>query len=152
MLQEIFHDFVTEAQTNQKQLFVLVADEAHWGITPNSSHDFFVNSTKLAELPNVIVLLVSATPANILTSDSRIPHQFLPSAATPPMLASTPTGMLCPSFQSSCQRGIRIHAPQTAEGPILRDLKVTRPFPSICILAQHIWRKCSHAAVPQMTA
>ena len=76
---------------------MLVADEAHWGIRARSAHDIYVNSTEFAELPNAIVLLVSATPANLLTSKSRIPAEMLadPQAHLKPAI--------CPSYVEGCK-------------------------------------------------
>ena len=82
------------AKEEPQTLLVIVADEAHWGITnrPNKKkvgddsettshdneavrktvHDLVVNSWDDEEYPNVIVLLVTATPYNLLTENSRI--------------------------------------------------------------------------------
>ena len=53
-------------------LFVLIADECHWGPTIKGKHDTFLNDLALVEAPNVLMLLVSATPYNVLTSCSRL--------------------------------------------------------------------------------
>ena len=96
-LQHLFRTFQMEAEKNKNQLYVLVADEAHWGITPDSAHDRFVNSTELARLANVVVLLVSATPANLLTKDSRILPQCLQQTLV------TPAEIINPSFLKGCE-------------------------------------------------
>lgn len=76
-MQKPFVDLERDAIGHPDQLFVLIADEAHWGIKAGSAHDCFVNSPKLTKLANVLVLLVSATPANLLTFKSRIRPQCL---------------------------------------------------------------------------
>ena len=53
-------------------LFVLIADECHWGPTTGGQHDKFVNDPELVEAANVLILLVSATPYNVLTCKSRL--------------------------------------------------------------------------------
>ena len=57
---------------NPAVLFVLIADECHWGPTVGGEHDRFVNDPELIEAANVLTLLVSATPYNVLTRNSRI--------------------------------------------------------------------------------
>eukprot|EP00741_Cyanophora_paradoxa_P012771 tig00020629_g12336.t1 len=66
-------------------LCVLVADECHWGVGRGSAHDSFVNDSnvdseypdaRLTDCENVLVLLVSATPGNVLTKKSRIPEKY----------------------------------------------------------------------------
>ena len=50
----------------------MVADECHWGPVKGSQHDKFVNDPDLCSAPNFLLLLVSATPYNVLTCNSRI--------------------------------------------------------------------------------
>lgn len=77
----------TEIDHNQERLFLLVADECEWGATVKKSgsgnamgdteqadaaaNDRMVNSW--LEKPNVVVLLVSATPEALLSTHSRVP-------------------------------------------------------------------------------
>lgn len=72
-----------KAENNKDTLFLIVADEAHWGITNSNSlntvgsNDRFINVWDDEKYSNVIVLLVSATPWNLLTANSRIPETFI---------------------------------------------------------------------------
>lgn len=56
---------------NAATLFVMVADEAHWGITSEGANDAFVNDPDLLKCPNHFLLQVTATPYNLLTAHSR---------------------------------------------------------------------------------
>ena len=75
------------AEKHPETLFLIVADEAHWGVTgaddrkdedsankSDSRHanEKLVNSWDHGKHPNVIVLLVSATPFNLLTDCTRL--------------------------------------------------------------------------------
>ena len=97
---------------NQGKLFVMVVDEAHHAAVRRGAHDAFVNDLmwkgspngqpkhgawpsrtstesatevpgKLCQAQNFVTLLVSATPACLLTGNSRLPRAyFLPKAPT----------------------------------------------------------------------
>ncbi|XP_078366598.1 uncharacterized protein LOC144650730 [Oculina patagonica] len=60
-------------------LFVVIADECHWGITKDkdqksSAHNLFINEWCKGNSPqNVVVVQISATPFNLLTQNSRLP-------------------------------------------------------------------------------
>ncbi|KAL3131249.1 hypothetical protein ABBQ38_000546 [Trebouxia sp. C0009 RCD-2024] len=98
---EAFNKFRSKVvhSDNKRKLFVMIVDEAHYYATRGSAHDAFVNDLRwdfgdgkamcgpwpsgAKELPsawpeqqNLITLLVSATPANVLTADSRVPRQY----------------------------------------------------------------------------
>ncbi len=60
---------------NKSTLFVMVADEAHWGITADGANASFVNDPALMACKNHYVLQVSATPYNLLTAQSRVPKE-----------------------------------------------------------------------------
>ncbi|XP_022807894.1 uncharacterized protein LOC111344892 [Stylophora pistillata] len=68
-----------DVQDKPQTLFVIVADECHWGITKDkerkpSAHNLFINEwCKENQHQNVIVLQISATPYNLLTQNSRLP-------------------------------------------------------------------------------
>ncbi len=71
--------FKKDASENPNKFFLVVADEAHWGITNKglmgelgANHEL-INAWDHDKYPNVFVLLVSATPWNLLTENSRIP-------------------------------------------------------------------------------
>lgn len=73
-------ELVKMSKDNPKTLILVVADEAHWGITHSetsvkgeTANNKLVNSWTDEEHPNVLVLQVSATPFNLLTDCSRIP-------------------------------------------------------------------------------
>ncbi|CAM9276681.1 unnamed protein product [Phaeothamnion confervicola] len=53
-------------------LCVVIADECHYAPTKGGAHDKFVNDADLCNAENVVTLLVSATPYNCLTKDTRI--------------------------------------------------------------------------------
>ena len=61
-------------------LFIIIADECHWGITKDkdqtpSAHNLFINEWGKEKSPrNVVVLQISATPFNLLTQNSRLPE------------------------------------------------------------------------------
>ncbi|KAL9979246.1 hypothetical protein ACROYT_G016879 [Oculina patagonica] len=60
-------------------LFVVIADECHWGITKDkeeksSAHNLFINEWCKGDSPqNVFVVQISATPFNLLTQSSHLP-------------------------------------------------------------------------------
>ncbi len=64
-------------EKNQDVLFVMIFDESHWGIGKGGAHDSILNDNDLLESENVMALLVSATPYNNLTCDSRIPERYV---------------------------------------------------------------------------
>ena len=68
----------TEVEKNPSTFYVIIFDEAHHGATTNED-----NSTPYSKLafwnsqdfPNVFVLLVSATPWNLLSVKSKVPNR-----------------------------------------------------------------------------
>ena len=74
-----FEELKQEVQEKPKTLFVIIADECHWGITKDkekkySAHNLFINEWCRGNSPrNVIVVQISATPYNLLTQNSRLP-------------------------------------------------------------------------------
>eukprot|EP01116_Phalansterium_solitarium_P005641 TRINITY_DN1746_c0_g1_i4.p1 TRINITY_DN1746_c0_g1~~TRINITY_DN1746_c0_g1_i4.p1 ORF type:complete len:817 (+),score=119.17 TRINITY_DN1746_c0_g1_i4:81-2531(+) len=68
---------VAHVEAHPKTLFVIIPDECHWGIVMDKAHDLLVNNPKLVQSPNVLQLLISATPYNVLTSMSRVPEKRL---------------------------------------------------------------------------
>lgn len=64
-------------EKNKDVLFVMIFDESHWGIGKGGAHDSILNDKDLLESENVMALLVSATPYNNLTCDSRIPERYV---------------------------------------------------------------------------
>ncbi len=64
-------------EKNKDVLFVMIFDESHWGIGRGGAHDSVLNDNDLLESENVMALLVSATPYNNLTRDSRIPERYV---------------------------------------------------------------------------
>ena len=75
-----FEELKKNVQENPKTLFVIIADECHWGITKDkeenkpSAHNLFVNEWCKGNSPhNVVVVQISATPFNLLTQNSRLP-------------------------------------------------------------------------------
>ena len=100
-VQAAFNKFRDEAGQIQhsKRLHVFIADEAHWGIKGGSVHDKYVNDNTLTNQHNSVVLLVTATPANLLTGSSRVPEVYLTSGN------SQHTGKaLVPSFSKGCEK------------------------------------------------
>lgn len=85
--------FRQEVFDNPARLFVTIADECHWGPKAFQAHDQMVNDCvapqqaaaetsasgrqNLLLQKNYIVLLVSATPYNVLSRDSRIPEEYV---------------------------------------------------------------------------
>ncbi|KAL9979248.1 hypothetical protein ACROYT_G016881 [Oculina patagonica] len=75
-----FKELKKDVQERPETLFVIIADECHWGITKDkeekkpSAHNLFVNEWCRENSPqNVIVVQISATPYNLLTQNSRLP-------------------------------------------------------------------------------
>ena len=61
-----------------RTLFVIVADEAHWGALKGKPHDTYVNDLDLIKKKNVVIMPVSATLYCLHTLDSRIPARYQP--------------------------------------------------------------------------
>jgi hypothetical protein len=75
ILPQEMEEFLQKIQTNTRVLYLLVHDEAHYHATPKGAVDAFLNDRRVLSAPNVVTLLVSATPYNLVTKDSRIPEQ-----------------------------------------------------------------------------
>ena len=95
-----FRDQVKDPDNGNK-LFVMIVDECHVGITANQAHDMIVNdfswgngdeaqrckcdklgkphpsSGELLSQDNLVTILVSATPYNLLTNKSRLPLKYI---------------------------------------------------------------------------
>ena len=74
-----FAQLKKEVLEKLKTLFIIIADECHWGITKDkdqksSAHNLFINKWCEESPRNVVVVQISATPFNLLTQDSRIPE------------------------------------------------------------------------------
>jgi hypothetical protein len=70
-----FLDFKARVKARPHTLFLMIADECHWGAISKKPHDVMINDPELNAAENVIVLLVSATPYCLLTLDSRLPEK-----------------------------------------------------------------------------
>lgn len=66
--------FFQSVQANKKILHFIIADECHWGISKNGAHAKLINSQNCE---NLFVLLVSATPFNVLSKTSRVHNDEL---------------------------------------------------------------------------
>ena len=75
-----FQELKRDVQEKPNTLFVIIADECHWGITKDkeekpSAHNLFINEWCKDKSPqNVVVVQISATPFNLLTQNSRLPE------------------------------------------------------------------------------
>ena len=75
-----FQELKRDVQEKPSTLFVIIADECHWGITKDkeekpSAHNLFINEWCKDKSPrNVVVVQISATPFNLLTQNSRLPE------------------------------------------------------------------------------
>ena len=84
--------FREEVIKRRKRLFITIADECHWGPKAFQAHDKMVNDCvpendavgrsadargSLLQQENYFVLLVSATPYNVLSRASRIPEEYM---------------------------------------------------------------------------
>ena len=75
-----FEELRRDVQDKPKTLFLIIADECHWGITKDkeekpSAHNLFINEWCNDKSPqNVVVVQISATPFNLLTQNSRLPE------------------------------------------------------------------------------
>ncbi|GBG30758.1 GREB1-like protein [Hondaea fermentalgiana] len=63
--------WMKEEVKNPKTLFVIIADECHFAPTKDGAHDWLLNNPALNG-ENVLRLLVSATPQNVLSKASRV--------------------------------------------------------------------------------
>ncbi|KAL9644082.1 hypothetical protein ABK040_005548 [Willaertia magna] len=77
-----YQKFRERVKKESSTLFVVVADECHYAITKEKAHDKIVNDSEnngsiLKEADNLFVLLVSATPYNVLSIDSNIPERYI---------------------------------------------------------------------------
>ncbi|CAH1800221.1 unnamed protein product, partial [Owenia fusiformis] len=75
-----FNEFKKQAEQNPKMLHLVIADEAHWGSDAsteevNRANDKFVNSWENDKHGNVFVLQVTATPFNLLSTNTRLPSE-----------------------------------------------------------------------------
>ncbi|CAH1802279.1 unnamed protein product [Owenia fusiformis] len=75
-----FTEFKKQAEQNPKMLHLVIADEAHWGSDASTekvdrANEKFVNSWKNDIHGNVIVLQVTATPFNLLSTNTRLPSE-----------------------------------------------------------------------------
>ncbi len=75
-----FEELKRKVTEKERTLFVIIADECHWGITKDkeekaSAHNLFINEWCKGNSPtNVFVVQISATPFNLLTRNSRLPE------------------------------------------------------------------------------
>ena len=78
-----FEQLKKDVQDKPKTLFIIIADECHWGITKDKdqkpdqkpAHNLFINEWCNDSSPrNVVVVQISATPFNLLTQNSRLPE------------------------------------------------------------------------------
>jgi len=79
--------YAEQIRSSPTRLFITIADECHWGPIACQAHDKMVNDytdsnpdvvqQDLLECKNHIVLLVSATPFNVLTQNSRLPEKYV---------------------------------------------------------------------------
>lgn len=133
-MQKAFRAFREEvlSDKNKQKLFVMVVDEAHQAATRRGAHDAFVNDLMwrsgdgppkhgawpsgpsaghvevagpLCQASNLVTLLVSATPACLLTGNSRIPRvYYLPKEPPPDTDAKAGVLGLCQfSIIRSCE-------------------------------------------------
>jgi hypothetical protein len=79
----IFGKMEEAIKKRKDTLFLLIHDEAHYGATKEKKGDeatkggavdAFINSPEVLRSDNVVTLLVSATPYNLVSYDSRIPE------------------------------------------------------------------------------
>lgn len=72
---EKFKDMIRKITKNSRTLYIVVVDEAHFGINEDSEFSSFFNQPNFDKIfANVIVLQVSATPYTMVTQYSRIPE------------------------------------------------------------------------------
>eukprot|EP00698_Gefionella_okellyi_P017046 TRINITY_DN493_c0_g1_i12.p1 TRINITY_DN493_c0_g1~~TRINITY_DN493_c0_g1_i12.p1 ORF type:complete len:1061 (-),score=158.94 TRINITY_DN493_c0_g1_i12:3446-6628(-) len=87
---------------NEDVLYVLVADECHWGLQRDGMQDSLLHYHDLRKQSNVVTLMVSATPYAVLTKSSRIPEIY-----------SEPDSLLLKTlqtFDSTCeQKSVELH-------------------------------------------
>ena len=64
---------INRINEEEDTLFFIVVDEAHYGTTKGSDFNVNFNTEEMSKKNNVILLLVTATPYSLVTSNSRIP-------------------------------------------------------------------------------
>ena len=62
---------------NERHLFVIIADESHWGYNFGGAHDKFVNDPELLKAKNLVIVHVSATSYCYLTQASRVSKKYI---------------------------------------------------------------------------
>ncbi|KAG2386909.1 hypothetical protein C9374_001944 [Naegleria lovaniensis] len=72
----IFEAFRNRIEKEQDTLFIVIADECHFAITKDGAHDNIVNDALALKHNNFFVLLVSATPYNVISVDSNVPEVY----------------------------------------------------------------------------
>jgi hypothetical protein len=78
-----FKKFKKEVLEKPKSIFVLIADESHWGYNKDGAHDNFVNDADLLKATNLVIIQVSATPYCNLTRHSRVPEKYIEDTSQP---------------------------------------------------------------------
>jgi hypothetical protein len=68
-----FNRMKREIQEDEKRLVLFIHDEAHYAVTKRGAVNDFLNDRDIRDAPNVLQLLVSATPYLLQTGDSQIP-------------------------------------------------------------------------------
>ena len=68
-------DVKTRVLTEEKTLFFIVHEKAHFAPIQDNLVDGFINDPAIIQAPNVILLQVSATPCCLVTKNSRIPEE-----------------------------------------------------------------------------
>ncbi|CAM9322094.1 unnamed protein product, partial [Scytosiphon promiscuus] len=71
----LFERFKKRALDTNHKLFVMIADECHYAATQSGPHNTYVNDPDLHAASNFVLLGVSATPYNCLTSGSRVKRE-----------------------------------------------------------------------------
>ena len=71
-----FKKFKRRVKNSPSTLYVVIADEAHWGSLKGKAHDAMINDYLLTSSENVVILSVSATLYCLLTLDSRIRQRY----------------------------------------------------------------------------
>ena len=82
-----FGIFKKHVLKDKTRLFVIIADESHWGYNWRGAHDTFVNDPDLLKATNLIIVQVSATPYCNLTRHSRVSEKYIHNSS----LDSSPT-------------------------------------------------------------
>eukprot|EP00698_Gefionella_okellyi_P002437 TRINITY_DN1229_c0_g1_i12.p1 TRINITY_DN1229_c0_g1~~TRINITY_DN1229_c0_g1_i12.p1 ORF type:complete len:1460 (-),score=316.30 TRINITY_DN1229_c0_g1_i12:1974-6353(-) len=101
-------DFLASAKQNEDTLHVLLVDECHYGIVKGGCADAFINAPDVKACPNIVHVLISATPFAVLTADSQIAEVYKATRDLKGRIADKETTILNGEYFQVVSRGARL--------------------------------------------